>query len=76
MRAVTHRTTVLSATLLECALHGEVLPEFAAYVAALGTPDEDPAAERLCRIGHTSGAGLWYGAGHALTTLASQVAAA
>ena len=25
-----HRTTLLSATLLDCALHGEVMPEFAA----------------------------------------------
>ena len=37
VRQVLDRTTLLSATLLDCALHGEVLPEFAAYVAALGT---------------------------------------
>ena len=36
----------LSATLLDCALHGEVLPEFAAYLAGLGTPAEDAAADR------------------------------
>ncbi len=30
-----HRTTLLSATLLDCALHGEVLPEFARWYVAL-----------------------------------------
>jgi len=75
VRDVLDRTTVLSATLLECALHGEVLPEFATYLTALGTPDE-PAAERaLTRIGHTSGAGLWWGARHALATLVTEQAA-
>jgi hypothetical protein len=70
------RTTTLSATLLDCALHGEVLPEFAAYVSALGTPREHDAARALMAIGHTSGAGLWFGATHALTILAAQEAAA
>jgi hypothetical protein len=75
VRRVLDRTTVLSATLVDCALHGEVLPEFAAYVAALGTPGEDVAALALTSIGHTSGAGLWWGARHALTTLAMETAA-
>ena len=75
VRGVLDRTTVLSATLLDCALHGEVLPEFAAYLTALGTPAEETAAARLTRIGHTSGAGLWWGAQHALSTLAIEVAA-
>ena len=70
-----HRTTLLSATLLDCALHGEVLPEFARYVAALGTPAEDEAARALTAIGHTSGAGLWFGARHALAALAVEEAA-
>lgn len=60
------RTTSLSAALLDCALHGEVIPEFAAYVAALGTPGESTAADRLRAVGHTSGAGLLEGAGWAL----------
>ena len=68
-------TTLLSATLLDCALHGEVLPEFAAYVAALGTPAEDTAARALMAIGHTSGSGLWRGARHALSILALEEAA-
>ena len=75
VRGTLDRTTLLSATLLDCALHGEVLPEFAAYVAALGTPAEDAAAQALHAIGHTSGAGLWWGAHHALSTLAMENAA-
>jgi hypothetical protein len=74
-RAALDRTTLLSATLVECALHGEVLPEFAAYLGSLGTPAEAEATRTLTRIGHTSGAGLWWGARHALTTLATQEAA-
>lgn len=66
VRAGWHRTTELSAALLECALHGEVIPEFAAYVAALGTEREQAAADALRRVGHTSGAGLLEGAGWAL----------
>ena len=72
VREAAPRTTVLSATLLDCALHGEVLPEFATYVAALGTPAEPEATARLMAIGHTSGAGLWFGAEHALTTIADE----
>ena len=61
-----HRTTSLSASLLDCALHGEVIPEFAAYVAALGTADEAPASAALHAVGHSSGAGLLQGAQWAL----------
>ncbi len=66
VRAGLHRTTGLSAALLDCALHGEVIPEFAAYVAALWTEREEPTAAALRAIGHTSGAGLLEGAGWAL----------
>ena len=45
VRTVLDRTTLLSATLVECALHGEVLPEFAAYLAALGTPPRTTPSE-------------------------------
>ena len=62
VRALLPRTTLLSATLLDCALHGEVLPEFAAYLAALGTPAEPAAPPTLAAVGHTSGAGLLHGA--------------
>jgi hypothetical protein len=60
------RTTVLSAALLDCAMHGEVIPEFAAYVAALGGPDEAAATGALRAVGHSSGRGLLEGAQWAL----------
>ena len=69
VRAAPARTTLLSATLLDCALHGEVVPEFAAYVAAIGTPVEAERAAVLARIGHSSGRGLLAGARLALTRL-------
>lgn len=72
LRSLLHRTTLLSATLLDCALHGEVLPEFASYVAALGTPAETARAADLTAIGHTSGAGLLAGARRALAELEGQ----
>jgi hypothetical protein len=62
-------TTLLSATLLDCAMHGEVIPEFASWLAALGTPGEEPLAARLARVGHTSGRGLLEGARRALAEL-------
>ena len=61
-----HRTTSLSAALLDCAMHGEVVPEFATYVGALGTPREEQSTAALRAIGHTSGAGLLQGAEWAL----------
>lgn len=78
VRARLPHTTLLSATLLQCALAGEVLDEFAAYLTSLNRADtagEHAAAQRLIRIGHTSGAGLYYGAQLALTELGQQVAA-
>ena len=55
-------TSLLSATLLECALHGEVLPQFATYAAALGTPEQRAAEADLLAVGHSTGAGLLEGA--------------
>jgi hypothetical protein len=69
VRGLWHRTTLLSATLLDCAMHGEVIPEFAAWLAALGTEDEEPRAAVLARVGHTSGRGLLEGARRALADL-------
>lgn len=66
VRAAVARTTLLSATLLDCALHGEVLPEFAAYVVALGTPDQPDREAALAAVGESSGEGLLAGARHAL----------
>ncbi len=76
VRALLPRTTTLSATLLDCALHGEVLPQFAAYVAALTTPLELTTAAALAAVGHTSGAGLLHGANLALTELSATNGAA
>lgn len=69
VRECLDRTTLLSATLLECAMHGEVIPEFGAYLAALGGPDEASAAATLAAVGHTSGRGLLQGARSALDSL-------
>ncbi|GAB2884716.1 hypothetical protein GCM10027026_40180 [Myroides odoratimimus subsp. xuanwuensis] len=68
------RTTLLSATLLDCAAQGEVVPEFAALLRAADRRDETglgTAAAALTRVGHTSGAGLLLGASlaaHSLST--------
>lgn len=59
IRACVDRTTLLSATLLECAMHGEVIPEFAAWVA---TPDDPDRTATLAAVGHTSGRGMLQGA--------------
>src|SRR4029079_554691 len=69
VRALAHTTTLLSATLLDCAMHGEVIPEFADWLAALGSDDEAPRAAALARVGHTSGRGLLEGARTALADL-------
>ncbi len=69
VRGLWDRTTLLSATLLDCAMHGEVIPEFAAWVAALGTVAEEERAATLAAVGHTSGRGLVEGATRALADL-------
>jgi uncharacterized protein DUF2877 len=69
VRSCLDRTTLLSATLLDCAMHGEVIPEFARWVAALGTPSESDVAVTLAAVGHTSGRGLLQGARLALVHL-------
>jgi len=43
-----------------------VIPEFASWVAA---PDDPDRAATLAAVGHTSGAGMLYGARLALTHL-------
>jgi hypothetical protein len=55
VRRLAHRTTVLSATLLECAARGEVVPQFADLLRGLVGP------ESLLGVGHTSGLGLALG---------------
>jgi hypothetical protein len=63
VRASAGRTTLLSATLHECAMAGEVVPEFAAWLAGTGS------AAAVERIGHSSGRGLLEGARLALSGL-------
>ena len=55
MRQLAHRTTVLSATLLDCAARGEVVPQFADLIRGTG------GIEALLALGHTSGLGLAIG---------------
>jgi hypothetical protein len=76
VRAHLGRTTLLSATLLDCALQGEVLPELGAWLSALGTPAEPGRAAALIRVGATSGAGLLAGARLALDHLLTEGALA
>ena len=59
VRAHAHRTTLLSATLLDCALHGEAVPELVRW---LRDPADAAAADALLAVGGTSGAGLMAGA--------------
>lgn len=70
VRRLLPRTTLVSATLLACALHGEAPPELRAWLIALGTDDEAAAADRLLAVGATSGLGLMTGARLALESLA------
>lgn len=69
VRSQLHRTTLLSATLLECALHGEVVPEYAAWLRALDTPGEAAATAALAGLGHSSGRGMLAGGRLALSHL-------
>jgi hypothetical protein len=60
-------TTLLSATLIDCAIRGEVLPQLGAWLA-----DPSPATrDALLAVGATSGAGLLAGASLALTFVAT-----
>jgi hypothetical protein len=84
VRAGLARTTLLSATLLDCALEGEVLPELGDWlVAVAAAPGAGAvaghawaAARALLAVGATSGAGLMAGALLALEDLATRELAA
>jgi hypothetical protein len=76
VRASLHRTTLLSATLLDCALHGECLPELGRFLRAVGTSDESDRAAELRAVGGTSGSGLLLGARLALDELLALAGAA
>jgi hypothetical protein len=66
-------TTLLSATMLDCAMHGEVLPQLAAYMHALGTPAQAGAERDLLAVGHSTGSGLLEGARWAAAELCASV---
>jgi hypothetical protein len=70
VRSGLHRTTLLSATLLDCALHGECIPELGRFLRAVGTSTEPERAAELRAVGGTSGDGLLHGARLALDELA------
>jgi len=68
-------TTLLSATLLDCAARGDVLPEYRRLLLDLAAPHGqgvDDSVDALLRVGHTSGAGLMLGTVLALRHLASR----
>lgn len=68
-------TTLLSATLLDCARRGDVLPQFRTLLSDLADPRGTrvaASASALLRIGHTSGAGMVLGTLLALRHLASR----
>lgn len=67
VRALLHRTTTFSATMLDYALAGHAIAPFGRWLRALDTPAEAEAERRLRAIGHTSGAGMLAGARRALT---------
>lgn len=59
VRGCLDRTTLLSATLLDCAMHGEAIPEFSAWLA---DPGDAARTDALTAVGHTSGRGMLEGA--------------
>jgi hypothetical protein len=75
VRRALPRTSTLSATLLECALAGEVADLVAAYLRALGTPGEQHARAALESLGHSSGRGLALGLDLARADLTAREAA-
>jgi hypothetical protein len=72
VRRLLDRTTALSASLLDCALHGEVADLVADHLRALGGPHEADTRHRLIRLGHTSGGGLAHGIDLARAALGSR----
>lgn len=70
------RTTTLSATLLDCALEGEVTEPLRDHLAALGTPREPAARARLEAWGASSGLGTAHGVDLARAVLADAEVAA
>jgi hypothetical protein len=75
VRRALPRTTTLSATLLECALAGEVADLVAAYLRNLGSRHAAAARTALAALGHSSGGGLAHGIDLAVAELVGREAA-
>jgi hypothetical protein len=75
VRRLLPRTTTFSASLLVCALAGEVADPVAAYLRSLGTTRADAARAELEAFGHSSGRGLAHGIDLALGSLTAERAA-
>jgi hypothetical protein len=75
VRRLLPRTTTFSASLLACALVGEVADPVAAYLRSLGTTGTDAARTELESFGQSSGRGLAHGIDLALGTLSADRAA-
>jgi len=75
LRRCLDRTTLLSATLLACALAGEVADPLRHHLAALGTHREPATRAALAGWGASSGCGLAHGVDLALADLAAREAA-
>jgi hypothetical protein len=69
------RTTTLSASLLECALDGEVADPLRDHLATLGTADEPTTRAALESFGASSGLGLLHGVDLARADLTAAAAA-
>lgn len=76
VRGLLPRTTALSAALLDCALHGEALPQLSRLLTALGTAGQARAEADLRAVGHTSGTGLLAGARRAIAEITTTTEAA
>lgn len=69
-------TTAVSRGMLHQALRGYATPQLAACLAAVCRgPDPAPAVTTLLGVGHSSGAALWFGVVHTLTTRSMRSAA-
>jgi hypothetical protein len=75
VRRLLPRTTTFSASLLDCALEGEVADPVGSCLRSLGTPREGAARAELAAFGQSSGRGLAHGIDLALGTLVENRAA-
>lgn len=70
------RTTLLSTSMLACAVTGDVPPRLSAWLAVVGSDREGAAAVRLGELGQSSGVAMLRGARSAMRSLARSDASA